>query len=59
MDLKKAAKAAGEKNIEMIANDKMHFGGLGGCGKAGQSPLPVSLGGPHILVKDVLIGGKQ
>jgi len=47
------------KNIEMIANDKMHFGGLGGCGKAGQSPLPVSLGGPHILVKDVLIGGKQ
>ncbi|MBP8083284.1 MAG: TldD/PmbA family protein [Spirochaetes bacterium] len=47
------------KKIEMIANDKMHFGGLGGCGKAGQSPLPVSLGGPHILVKDVLIGGKQ
>ena len=47
------------KKIKMIADDKMHYGSLGGCGKAGQSPLPVTLGGPHILVKDVLIGGKQ
>ena len=47
------------KNIEMIGNDKELFGGLGGCGKGGQSPLPVSFGGPHIKIKDVLIGGKR
>ncbi len=47
------------KNIDMVANDRKMFGGLGGCGKKGQSPLPVSLGGPHVLIKNVLIGGKQ
>ncbi len=45
------------KNISMIGNDREMFGGLGGCGKGGQGPLPVTLGGPHILVNDVLIGG--
>ncbi|MCX8122642.1 MAG: TldD/PmbA family protein [Spirochaetes bacterium] len=45
-------------NIEAIANDCTLFGGLGGCGKQGQSPLPVSSGGPHVLIKNVLIGGK-
>ncbi len=45
-------------NIEGIANDCMLYGGLGGCGKQGQAPLPVSSGGPHILIKNVLIGGK-
>ncbi len=45
------------KNIEMIGNDLKLFGGLGGCGKAGQSPLPVSTGAPHIKIKNVLIGG--
>jgi len=47
------------KNIEMIGNDKQLFGGLGGCGKGGQSPLPVSFGGPHMKIKNVLIGGKR
>lgn len=47
------------KNIEMIGNDRMMFGGLGGCGKGAQSPLPVSFGGPHILIDDVLVGGKH
>ena len=47
------------KNILMIGNDKKMFGGLGGCGKAGQGPLPVSFGGPHLLIDDVLVGGKQ
>ncbi len=47
------------KNILKIGNDKKMYGGLGGCGKGGQAPLPVSFGGPHILIKDVLIGGKQ
>lgn len=46
------------KNISMIGNDGVLYGGLGGCGKGGQSPLPVSLGGPHMLITDVLIGGK-
>jgi TldD protein len=32
--------------------------GAGGCGKGGQSPLPVSSGGPHMLVKNVQIGGR-
>lgn len=46
------------KNINMIGNDLKLFGGLGGCGKSGQSPLPVSTGGPHIKIKNVLIGGQ-
>jgi TldD protein len=44
-------------NIVKIGNDLQMFGGLGGCGKGGQSPLPVSFGGPHILMKNILIGG--
>lgn len=44
------------KNINGIANDLEHFGTLGGCGKGGQSGLPVTIGAPHILIKDVLIG---
>lgn len=47
------------KSIKMIADDREMFGGLGGCGKGGQSPLPVSYGGPHILVGNVLIGGRK
>jgi len=45
-------------NVEAIGNDLVLFGGLGGCGKGGQSPLPVSCGGPHIRIKNVLIGGR-
>jgi len=46
-------------SISMIGNDLSHSGGLGGCGKGGQSPLPVTTGGPHLLIKNVLIGGAQ
>lgn len=45
-------------NIEMIGKDVQFYGGIGGCGKDGQSPLPITLGGPHIKVKDVVVGGK-
>jgi len=45
-------------NIVGIGNDLKHHGGLGGCGKAGQSGLPVSTGSPHLLIVPVLIGGK-
>ncbi len=44
------------ENIDGIANDLgMNEGG--GCGKAGQSPLPVSNGSPHIRIQRCLIGG--
>jgi len=46
------------KNIKMIGDDLVMFGGLGGCGKNGQSPLPVGLGSPHILIRNVVIGGR-
>jgi len=45
------------QNIDAIGNDlEMNQGG--GCGKAGQSPLPVSNGSPHIRIQHCLIGGK-
>ena len=43
-------------NIDGFGNDLKFFGGMGGCGKEGQSPLPVSDGGPHLRIKNVLIG---
>jgi len=43
-------------NIEMLGNDMTRFGGLSGCGKDNQFPLPVSVGAPHVRIKDVLIG---
>ncbi len=45
------------KNIDAIGNDlDMNQGG--GCGKAGQMPLPVSNGSPHIRIRNCLVGGK-
>jgi TldD protein len=45
------------KNIDAIGNDlEMNQGG--GCGKAGQMPLPVSDGSPHIRIQRCLVGGK-
>jgi TldD protein len=45
------------KNIDAIGNDlEMNQGG--GCGKAGQMPLPVSNGSPHIRIRRCLVGGK-
>lgn len=46
------------KNIDMIGDDLTMFGGVGGCGKGGQSPLPVGLGAPHVGIKGVVIGGR-
>jgi TldD protein len=44
-------------NIDAIGNDlDMNQGG--GCGKGGQSPLPVSNGSPHIRILHCLVGGK-
>jgi TldD protein len=45
------------QNIDSIGNDlDMNQGG--GCGKGGQSPLPVSNGSPHIRIQKCLVGGK-
>ncbi len=44
-------------NIDAIGNDlDMNEGG--GCGKGGQSPLPVSNGSPHIRIRHCLVGGR-
>ncbi len=44
--------------IDGIADDfEIHEKG-GGCGKGGQSPLPVTFGGPHVRIRDVVVGGK-
>jgi len=45
-------------NIDRIGNDPKMHGGLGGCGKGGQSPLRVGDGGPHCRIKDVVVGGR-
>ncbi len=45
-------------NIDAIGKDLVIHGGLGGCGKAGQSPLPVGMGAPHIRIRKVVIGGR-
>jgi TldD protein len=44
-------------NIDAIGND-LHMNEGGGCGKAGQSPLPVSNGSPHIRISKCLVGGR-
>ncbi len=45
-------------NIEGIGNDLKIIESGGGCGKDGQSPLPVSFGSPHLRIKKVVVGGK-
>ncbi len=45
-------------NIDAIGDDLIIHGGLGGCGKGGQSPLRVSDGGPHVRIRNVVIGGR-
>jgi TldD protein len=44
-------------NIDAIGTDlEMNQGG--GCGKAGQAPLPVSTGSPHIRIRHCVVGGR-
>jgi len=45
------------QNVEGIGND-LSFSQGGGCGKGGQSPLPVATGSPHIRIRNVVIGGR-
>ncbi|MCK4376448.1 MAG: hypothetical protein KAX19_14015, partial [Candidatus Brocadiae bacterium] len=46
------------KDIDRIGSDFKMYGGLGGCGKGGQSPLRVADGGPHCRMQNVVIGGR-
>jgi len=45
-------------HIDAVGNDLRLFGGLGGCGKGGQAPLPVGDGGPHIRVRNLVVGSR-
>ena len=44
------------KDIEAVGNDLTFTSGS--CGKCGQNGLPVGVGGPHIRIKNVLVGGR-
>ncbi|MDY7015977.1 MAG: TldD/PmbA family protein [Cyanobacteriota bacterium] len=44
-------------NIEAIGDD-FYWDESGGCGKAGQSGLPVGCGGPSLRIRDVVVGGE-
>lgn len=45
-------------NIDLIGNDFKWLNTGGRCGKAGQFPLPVGMGAPHIRIQNVIIGGE-
>ena len=45
-------------NIDAIGRDLILSTGSGGCGKGSQYPLPVATGGPHLRIKDVVVGGR-
>jgi TldD protein len=46
------------KNIIACSNEMKMFSSWGGCGKSEQFPLPVGIGGPYVIIKDALIGGR-
>ena len=46
------------RSIDAIGNDRRMHGGVGGCGKGGQMALPVTVGSPHIRIRNVNIGGE-
>lgn len=45
-------------NIEAIGDD-FFWDESGGCGKGGQSGLPVGCGGPSLRIQDVVVGGEN
>ena len=46
------------RSIDRIGDDLQITGGVGGCGKGGQSKLAVTVGSPHIRIQNVTIGGE-
>ncbi len=47
------------QHIDGFGNDFQLIERGGGCGKGGQSPLPVTFGAPHLRIRNVVIGGVQ
>ncbi len=48
------------QNVEGATKELTIVSGyFGGCGKGEQFPLPVGLGGPHLLVREVQFGGEK
>jgi TldD protein len=45
-------------NVDMIGNDLTIYGGAGGCGKEEQQGLPLTLGGPHVRIQNLTVGGR-
>lgn len=45
-------------DIEAIGDD-FYWDESGGCGKGGQSGLPVGCGGPSLRIRNVVVGGSQ
>ena len=45
-------------SIDAIANDLAFRKKGGGCGKGGQSPLPVGIDSPHLRIRNVVVGGE-
>jgi TldD protein len=46
-------------SIDKIGNTVEMPPAGGGCGKAGQFPLPVGFGGPYVRIQNVVVGGRQ
>jgi TldD protein len=46
-------------HIDGFGNDLQMIETGGGCGKGGQSPLPVTFGAPHLRIRDVVVGGRS
>lgn len=46
------------KNMDKIGNDFTWLKAGGGCGKGGQSQLPVGFGSPHVRIQNVVVGGR-
>lgn len=47
-------------NIDMLDNAvRWAPGGPGGCGKGAQQGLRTGLGGPHVRIQNVVVGGRQ
>ncbi len=44
--------------IDGFGNDMRIIQRGGGCGKGGQSPLPVTFGSPHLRIRNVVVGGQ-
>ncbi len=45
-------------NIDMVGDTVEYPPAGGGCGKGGQSPLPVGFGGPHVRIQNLVVGGR-